>query len=320
MKYCAAIVIPTFNGKKWLETSIHDFLNQEFEQSWVILIIDSGSTDGTCEFLAQFGERVIIHQIDNKDFGHGKSRNLALSVVNCDYYLFTVQDAHPNSSIWLANMIQNLTIQNLDALCGRQAVPSSLDNNPAEWFMPIDEGEEKIEVIEGQVISELSSSELIPFCKWDNVNAIYTQDILRTIPFRDIRFAEDAQWAHDCIRMKGRLGYSRNDRVWHYHHHTKPFTYLRTAYVFYARYTIFNVTPPEYSINLLRYLKLLKLLVYHCRITSPPRIVKWLTHNHRMWKDVKRAQVDFIKNKKLGDVELQIWIEGLSQRSPMHKS
>ena len=60
-----SIVIPTYNAKAWMQESLPHFLGQFYEGDWEILIIDSGSTDGTLS-LVEPHERIQVHSIPNE--------------------------------------------------------------------------------------------------------------------------------------------------------------------------------------------------------------------------------------------------------------
>ena len=65
-------------------------------ENGTFFVIDSGSTDGTIEFLKD-QPRTAVHSIPSEEFGHGKTRNLGASMAKGDLVLMTVQDARPRS-------------------------------------------------------------------------------------------------------------------------------------------------------------------------------------------------------------------------------
>ena len=50
--YKATIVIPNINGKGWLKDSIESVYAQT-EQSFRLIVVDNGSTDGSVEWLKE---------------------------------------------------------------------------------------------------------------------------------------------------------------------------------------------------------------------------------------------------------------------------
>jgi glycosyltransferase involved in cell wall biosynthesis len=56
-----SIVMPTYNGMRYLEQAVNSVLSQDL-QDWELVISDDGSTDGTRDFLAQLKDpRIKVH-------------------------------------------------------------------------------------------------------------------------------------------------------------------------------------------------------------------------------------------------------------------
>ena len=54
MSLKASIVMPTYNKRRFLELTLTSFYNQTYPtEKYEVVLIDDGSTDDTCEFLAQ---------------------------------------------------------------------------------------------------------------------------------------------------------------------------------------------------------------------------------------------------------------------------
>src|SRR5438046_1012888 len=86
-----ALVIPTYNaGTCWQEFQ-PALAAQRFLQEQV-LIIDSSSTDGTAEAASAEGYQVV--QINNHEFNHGGTRQLALDFLPwAKFVVYLTQDA-----------------------------------------------------------------------------------------------------------------------------------------------------------------------------------------------------------------------------------
>ena len=87
-----SIIIPVYNGKKYLPSCLKSVFNQTYKNIEIILI-DDGSTDGSGElcdkYAAQFGNIRVCHQ-NNK--GPGAARNLGLSIMTGDYLTYIDAD------------------------------------------------------------------------------------------------------------------------------------------------------------------------------------------------------------------------------------
>ena len=67
-----------------------------------VLVLDSGSTDGTLDVVRGFPVRLI--PVDRRDFDHGDTRNLGALHSRGDVVVFLVQDAEPADASWLRNL------------------------------------------------------------------------------------------------------------------------------------------------------------------------------------------------------------------------
>jgi GT2 family glycosyltransferase len=79
---------------------------QEGFRAVEVVIVDSGSTDGSLDTARRLG--VTLVQIAPEQFSHSYARNLGAERAAGDYLLFTVQDALPASRRWLREMFAGL--------------------------------------------------------------------------------------------------------------------------------------------------------------------------------------------------------------------
>lgn len=95
-----------------------------------ILIVDSGSTDGSIGQFQKINAEVL--QIPKVEFDHGGTRNIAFKRFHSDFYLFLTQDAIPKDQFSFENLLKPL-LENREcgASYGRQ-VPSEDANVFAE--------------------------------------------------------------------------------------------------------------------------------------------------------------------------------------------
>ena len=72
----ASVVIPTKNPGQIFRDVLDRVLEQECPWDFEVLVIDSGSNDGTQDY-ARSKPGVRLHEITPEEFGHGRTRNLA---------------------------------------------------------------------------------------------------------------------------------------------------------------------------------------------------------------------------------------------------
>ena len=99
-----SIIIPVKNGMPFLPSVLQAIAKQKYDGPIDIICIDSGSKDGSQNCLLKHGIKPI--QITPEDFGHGRTRNFAAEKSNYEYLVFLTQDAIPNDTNWLAELIQ----------------------------------------------------------------------------------------------------------------------------------------------------------------------------------------------------------------------
>jgi rhamnosyltransferase len=100
-----SVVVPTLNAGPEFEELLEKISIQEGDFEREVIVVDSGSTDGTVELARRYGARV--HQIRKEEFNHGATRNLGVSLARGEYVALTVQDAVPLDERWLGAMVEN---------------------------------------------------------------------------------------------------------------------------------------------------------------------------------------------------------------------
>ena len=87
-----SVIIPIFNGEKYLKTCLDSVCNQSLSDIEIICV-DDGSTDNTLKILKKYqfkDKRLKI--ISTENHGQGHARNIALSKVNGEYVAFVDVD------------------------------------------------------------------------------------------------------------------------------------------------------------------------------------------------------------------------------------
>src|SRR3954449_1557175 len=87
-----SVLIPVKNGGDDLARCLERINAQRLDEDVEIVVVDSGSTDGSVQAALQAGARV--HEIPPEEFDHGSTRNLAASLAQGETFVFTSQDAY----------------------------------------------------------------------------------------------------------------------------------------------------------------------------------------------------------------------------------
>ena len=98
-----SVVIPTYNGLNDIKTLISSLQKQK-NVNLEIVVVDSGSTDGTVEYLRENNVELIT--IPNNQFSHSGARNLGASKASGKYLLFMTQDANITNEEFVCEFLQ----------------------------------------------------------------------------------------------------------------------------------------------------------------------------------------------------------------------
>lgn len=129
----ASIVIPCYNGEKFLREAINSAANQTYPYKEIIVIND-GSTDDSFKIMESYGQNISI--INQKNAGLSAARNAGITKARGDYYAFLDADDYWDND-FLSNMISALKgSTNAIAYCGWQNV--GLSGPRGEPFIPPD--------------------------------------------------------------------------------------------------------------------------------------------------------------------------------------
>ena len=93
-----SVVIPVFNGEKYLAEAIQSVLNQTVPPSEII-VVDDGSTDHTAAVCREFADQ--IHYLKQENHGAAAARNLGIKEAAGTYLAFLDAD-----DLWMPTRLQ----------------------------------------------------------------------------------------------------------------------------------------------------------------------------------------------------------------------
>jgi O-antigen biosynthesis protein len=224
-KPLASVVIPTFNAGARFKNVLHRLATQKTSFEYEVLIVDSGSSDETLEWVksAKIPRRRLI-QIPNEEFQHGRTRNLGIGEAEGHYVALITQDATPYDDHWLENLIRGFSLsprvagvigrhkaypehgafneRDLDEMCKRFAefgpiyslelgLPSFIHRSSTEW----------------QMIMQFYS---------DNNSAI-AKDVWKLLPYPEVDWGEDQIWCWEMLKAGFAKAYVNDAVVLHSH-------------------------------------------------------------------------------------------------------
>ena len=99
----ASIIIRALNEAKYLERLLVGIREQN-HLDWEIILVDSGSIDGTLEIAQRYGAG--IHHIPQKEFTFGRSLNLGCRAAEGRYLVLVSAHTYPSNNNWLTNLLE----------------------------------------------------------------------------------------------------------------------------------------------------------------------------------------------------------------------
>ncbi len=109
MKPLVSIITLVNNEIATLQHSVPLIFEQDFEFPYEMIIIDSGSNDGSVKFVQnqmKNYQNLRHHQIVPDTFHHARTRNLGAELAKGKYLVFLGGDALPVGQKWLNNLVQ----------------------------------------------------------------------------------------------------------------------------------------------------------------------------------------------------------------------
>lgn len=189
-----SVVIPVKDGARHLGEVLSALAEQAPDAE--VLVIDSGSTDGSQDIARRAGVR--LHELAPEAFGHGRTRNLGAQLTSGEVVAFLTQDATPVPG-WRAALLAAFADERVGVVFGPQLPRPHAPPHVArqlEWFF-----------------AHLGPDD--PYLS--NVNAAYRRACWEEIRFRDIGYAEDQAFARDLARTAWRKVLAPGAAVLHSH-------------------------------------------------------------------------------------------------------
>ena len=191
----ASIVVPVFNARGRVEQLLDILASQECSFPWDLTFVDSGSSDGTREWLEAeartFPVPLHTHELGPESFDHGDTRNFGAAVTSGELLIFLTDDSRPVGRSWLATVVRELEDGGADALFCRNVLPA---DTPA-WAVTLSasdlvyvEGDPRVVGHESEAPTPTSRRVEALYC--DTASAL-SRDLLERHPYPRASAGED---------------------------------------------------------------------------------------------------------------------------------
>lgn len=219
-----SVIIPSYQGLFDLKRTVEACLAQETPWKYEVIVIDSGSCDGSKEWLnsrAKDIDKLVFVEIPTSEFGHGKTRNFGASLAKGECIAFITQDATPANKHWLVNLVEDLLSEPDSAgVFGRHEpypqhsiIVKELITNHFKGFGM----ERRVYRMEDEeeYNGNVGLQQLLHF--YSDNNSCMRKSVWEKIPYPDVAFAEDQLWAKIIIEAGYSKIYSHDAVVFHSH-------------------------------------------------------------------------------------------------------
>ncbi len=203
------VIMRSKNAESTLAQALSGLFSQEFK-NFDLLVVDSGSTDGTLDILAQYPCRVL--RIEAKSYFPGAVLNRAIEQAQGEIVVLQNSDAVPLTPRALTRLLEAFDDPNVAAAFARQ-VPRP---------------DARLEVRHDYALSFPDTPPAPPWIKLSLPLAALRKSVWREHPFyTDAWASEDTEWGHWAMSKGYTLKYVPEALVMHSHNYTLEQMYGR---------------------------------------------------------------------------------------------
>ena len=215
----ASVVLLTLNAGPIFAETLEGVFAQKINGEFEVVVLDSGSTDGTPGLARARG--AAVHAVPGSAFDHGATRDRGLSLARGEYVALLVQDAVPLDDRWLAAMVETFENDPLVAgVYGRQ-VPRPGSSPLARVLVtnaPTAGLERRVQHAGGpERYRALPPVKRRGISLFDNVSSCLRRSVWEEIPFGRTGFGEDLRWGARAVARGHKLVYEPRSAVVHSH-------------------------------------------------------------------------------------------------------
>lgn len=229
-----SVIIPTKNGGQDFLKLLISLREQKNFGKLEIIVVDSGSQDGTPELAETFSAKV--YRINPLKFNHGLTRNFGAEKACGEFIIFTVQDAVPLNREWLQSIIMMLEHDSaIAALTCKQFVKRDADL--FAHFMNYRQYD-SLRLINDEVryvrnkneYYSLSPNDKRRISQLDNVCTCFRKEVFDRYKFYEVKYAEDLEIGSRLAMDGHKLAFLTSNGVIHSHNRSS-IHFLKRGYI-----------------------------------------------------------------------------------------
>ncbi len=204
-------------------------VSQKTDFNFEILVVDSGSKDGTVAVAASYGARVM--EIPAGSFQHGGTRQMASREAEGEFLVYIVADAVPEDESWLVELVRPLRDAPEVAGAFSRQLPrrgaGTLEALRIEHRVSFGEKRKVRQITPELDFWSMSPEERLRFCEFDDVSCCRRKSVLIDHPIPPVDWAEDLLWALEVLPAGFKIVYEPSSVVRHSHKDTIAHAFRR---------------------------------------------------------------------------------------------
>lgn len=200
-----SIIMRVYNEMPYIKYALRKLKQQSF-QDYELIVVDSGSTDGSYQ-LAEKANPEIIYQIPAGSYVPGRVLNEAIGKASGEIIVFNNSDCIPQNDYWLENLIRPFEQD-------KHTIATFANQVPRPDASPLVRKDYERAFGDGSLSS-----------KWKHffslASSAIRKDIILLYPFNPtIQFSEDSEWSWRMKQMGKKFTYVPDAIVEHSHNYT----------------------------------------------------------------------------------------------------
>lgn len=210
-KIDVSIIIPAKNEETSVPRCLDGVFGQNTERAVEVILIDSGSTDGTVAEAEKFPGLTLI-RIGPEEFGHGRTRNLGAGKAKGDFLIFLNADAWPADDRWLDSLLAGFDGDESVAGVYSRHLPKV--DTPLYMVRDLESSMPRFRMVRAQAGK-------LDFALFSTVSAAIRKSVWQKFPFDEaVPIAEDQEWAKKILKEGYKIVYEPSSVVFHSHRYS----------------------------------------------------------------------------------------------------
>jgi len=206
-----SVVIRSYNEEWHIGTLLKKVFEQELNEHFEVIVVDSGSIDGTTDIINKFPIKLV--KIKPEEFSFGYSLNKGIKASQGKYLIFISAHCYPENKHWLKNITAPFEDKEIGLVYGKQRGNGLTKFSEHQIFYKMFP-EESVE------------RQGVPFC--NNANCAIRRSLWEKIPYdEDLTGLEDIDWAEKIIGKGFWISYCADAGIIHVHDETWPKIFRR---------------------------------------------------------------------------------------------